>query len=341
MLDFVQKRNWYYLLSILVLLPGVISLIIPPSLKPGIEFSSGSMIEVSFQNSVKEADLRTEMSSLGHPEARVQGTGQNRFLVRTSVLEGSAEQTPEGGPQLLGEQQAITQALFNKFGPMLKDNGSLAADASGKPIAWTVQSSAVSGTVSREIGRKSALAVAAASIAILLYISWAFRSIPNPFRCGIVATIATLHDVVLVMGAYSILGKVFNMEVNTMFITGLLTVIGFSVHDTIVVLDRVRENRQRYPDLPLHECVNNSILQTLGRSINTSFTVVLSVTALLLIGGITIRPFLVVMLIGTITGTYSSIFVASQLLVTWEEGDVPRLFRRIIPKRTRAAVEEG
>lgn len=341
MLDFVQKRNWYYLLSILVLLPGVISLVIPPSLKPGIEFSSGSMIEVSFQNSVKEADLRAEMSSLGHPEARVQGTGQNRFLVRTSVLEGSAEQTPEGGPQLLGEQQAITQALFNKFGPMLKDDGSLAADASGKPIPWTVQSSAVSGTVSREIGRKSALAVAAASIAILLYISWAFRSIPNPLRCGIAATIATLHDVVLVMGAYSILGKVFNMEVNTMFITGLLTVIGFSVHDTIVVLDRVRENRQRYPDLPLHECVNNSILQTLGRSINTSFTVILSVTALLLIGGITIRPFLVVMLIGTITGTYSSIFVASQLLVTWEEGDVPRLFRRIIPKRTRVAVEEG
>jgi len=183
--------------------------------------------------------------------------------------------------------------------------------------------------------------VAVAAVAILLYISWAFRSIPNPFRCGIAATIATLHDVVLVMGAYSIFGKVFNMEVNTMFITGLLTVIGFSVHDTIVVLDRIRENRQRYPDLPLHECVNNSILQTLGRSINTSFTVVLAVTAMLLIGGVTIRPFLVVMLIGTITGTYSSIFVASQILVTWEEGDIPRLFRRIFPKRARAVAEEG
>jgi preprotein translocase subunit SecF len=131
------------------------------------------------------------------------------------------------------------------------------------------------------------------------------------------------------------------MEVNTMFITGLLTVIGFSVHDTIVVLDRIRENRQRYPDLPLHECVNNSILQTLGRSINTSFTVVLSVTALLLIGGVTIRPFLVVMLIGTITGTYSSIFVASQILVTWEDRDIPRLFRRIFPRRARTVVEEG
>jgi preprotein translocase subunit SecF len=281
------------------------------------------------------------MSALGHPEARVQGTGQNRFLVRTSVLEGSAEQAPEGGPQPIGEQESITRALFDKFGPMLKDDGSLAADASGQPIPWTVQSSAVSSTVSREIGQKSMLAVAVAAVGILLYISWAFRSIPNPFRCGIAATIATMHDVVLVMGAYSIFGKVFNMEVNTMFITGLLTVIGFSVHDTIVVLDRIRENRQRYPDLPLHETVNNSILQTLGRSINTSFTVVLAVTALLLIGGVTIRPFLVVMLIGTITGTYSSIFVASQILVTWEEGDVPRLFRRIVPKRARVVTEEG
>jgi preprotein translocase subunit SecF len=341
MLDFVRRRNLYYLISLLVLLPGVISLLIPPGLKPGIEFSSGSMFEVSFQNTVSEEDLRAEVTSLGHPEARVQRTGNNRFLVRTSVLEGSTEQTPEGGPQALGEQQSMTRSLFNKFGPMLKDDGSLATDASGQAIPWTVQSSAVSGTVSREIGRKSALAVAVAAVAILLYISWAFRSIPNPFRCGIAATIATLHDVVLVMGAYSIFGKVFNMEVNTMFITGLLTVIGFSVHDTIVVLDRIRENRQRYPDLPLHECVNNSILQTLGRSINTSFTVVLAVTAMLLIGGVTIRPFLVVMLIGTITGTYSSIFVASQILVTWEEGDIPRLFRRIFPKRARAVTEEG
>ncbi len=340
MFDFVRRRNWYYLLSALVLLPGIISLIIPPGLKPGIEFTSGSMFEVSFQNTVQESEMRAEMTTLGHPEAKVQSTGVNRYLVRTSELQGSATQAPEGAPQPIGEQQSITQALFNKFGPMLKDDGSLAKDSQGNPIPWTVQSSAVSGTVSREIGRNAAIAVIAASIAILLYISFAFRSIPNPFRCGIAATVATGHDVILVMGAYSIFGKVFNMEVNTMFITGLLTVIGFSVHDTIVVLDRIRENRTRYPDLPLHECVNNSILQTIGRSLNTSFTVIMAVVALLLIGGVTIRPFLVVMLIGTITGTYSSIFVASQILVTWEEGDIPRLFRRVFPKRTRRPVIE-
>jgi preprotein translocase subunit SecF len=331
MFDFVGKRNFYYLLSLLVLIPGVISLLIPPALKPGIEFSSGTSFTARFQNTVKEEDLRSEMAKLGHPEARVQRTSENKFLIRTEELAGTA-QAPDLGPAPAGERENLETALVDKFGNMV--------DAKGEVVNRFIEYASVSATVSREIGQKSAFAVAAAAIAILLYISWAFRSIPNPFRCGIAATIATMHDVVLLMGAYSIFGKVFNMEVNTMFITGLLTVIGFSVHDTIVVLDRIRENSQRYPDLPLHTCVNNSILQTLGRSINTSTTVVLAVVALLLIGGVTIRPFLVVMLIGVITGTYSSIFVASQILVTWEEGDIPRLFRRVIPKRA-PAVSEG
>lgn len=325
MFDFVGKRNWYYLLSLLVLLPGIISLLIPPALKPGIEFTSGSTMTARFQNPASENDLRAEMSALNHPEARVQRTGENEYLVRTSELKGTAAQTPELAPPPMGERQAIEAALVQKFGPMINANGGV--------VNGFIDYASVSAAVSREIGQKSAIAVAVAAVGILLYISWAFRSIPNPFRCGIAATIATMHDVVLVMGAYSILGKVFNMEVNTMFITGLLTVIGFSVHDTIVVLDRIRENSQRYPDLHLHQRVNNSVLQTLSRSINTSFTVILAVVALLLIGGVTIRPFLVVMLIGTITGTYSSIFVASQILVTWEEGDVPRFFRRVLPKR--------
>ncbi len=298
---------------------------------PNSEFSSGTTFTARFQNAVKEEDLRSEMAKLGHTEARVQRTGENKFLIRTRELQGTA-QAPDLGPAPAGERENLETALVDKFGSMI--------DANGNVVDRFIEYASVSAAVSREIGQKSTFAVAAAAIAILLYISWAFRSIPNPFRCGIAATIATMHDVVLLMGAYSIFGKVFNMEVNTMFITGLLTVIGFSVHDTIVVLDRIRENSHRYPDLPLHTCVNNSILQTLGRSINTSTTVILAVVALLLIGGVTIRPFLVVMLIGVITGTYSSIFVASQILVTWEEGDVPRLIRRLIPKRA-PAVSEG
>ena len=333
MFDFVGKRNFYYLLSLLVLIPGIISLLIPPALKPGIEFSSGTTFTARFQNEVDEEQLRSELAGLGHGEARVQRTGENKYLIRTEELTGSAE-APPTGPAPAGERESIEAALVERFGSMI--------DANGEVVDRFIEYASVSATVSREIGQKSAFAVGAAAVAILLYISWAFRSIPNPFRCGIAATIATMHDVVLVRGAYSIFGKVFNMEVNTMFITGLLTVIGFSVHDTIVVLDRIRENSQRYPDLPLHTCVNNSILQTISRSINTSTTVVLAVVALLLMGGVTIRPFLVVMLVGTITGTYSSIFVASQILVTWDEGDVPRLFRRLLPKRKRApAASEG
>lgn len=327
MFDFVGRRNWYYLLSLLVLLPGVISLIIPPALKAGIEFTSGTTFTARFQQDVNENDLRSALGDLGHPEARVQRTGENKFLVRTSELKGTTE-APPLGPAPEGERDTLEARLVERFGSMI--------DAQGNVVDRFIEYASVSSTVSREIGRNAAIAVGAASVAILLYISWAFRSIPNPFRCGIAATIATLHDVVLVVGAYSLLGKLFDMEVNTMFITGLLTVIGFSVHDTIVVFDRIRENNARYPDLDFATSVNNSILQTLGRSINTSFTVILAVVALLLIGGVTIRPFLVVMLIGVITGTYSSIFVASQILVTWEERDIPRLFRRVVPRRAPA-----
>jgi preprotein translocase subunit SecF len=152
--------------------------------------------------------------------------------------------------------------------------------------------------------------------------------------------VALLHDVVLVVGAFSIFGKVFDIEINTMFLTGLLTVMGFSVHDTIVVFDRIRENLRRIEGVDFPECVNVSLNQTLARSVNTSFTVVLVLTAMLVMGGVTIRDFLLVLLIGIISGTYSSIFMASQLLVTWEEGDIQRLFRRFLPRRRRAEPAE-
>ena len=254
MLDFVRRRNWYYLLSLLVLLPGIISLHRPARAEAGHRVHQRQHVRSQLPEHRPETDMRAEMTAARPSRGEGAATGVNRYLVRTSELAGSAD----AGARR--RAAADRRAAIDNAGALQQ----VRADAQGRrqpgdrrlqgnPIPWTVQSSAVSGTVSREIGRNAAIAVVAASIAILLYISWAFRSIPNPFRCGIAATIATGHDVVLVMGAYSIFGKVFNMEVNTMFITGLLTVIGFSVHDTIVVLDRIRENRQRYPDLPLHE----------------------------------------------------------------------------------------
>jgi preprotein translocase subunit SecF len=331
MFDFVGRRNWYYLLSLLVLVPGIISLIIPPSLKPGIEFTGGTTFTVRFAQSVHQDALRSALSDLGHPEAIVQRTGENRFLVRTRELEGAAS-APEVGPAPPSERDTIEAGLQQRFGDFLDNEGKV----SNRFIDFYI----VSGTVSEEIGRNAGFAVIAASVAILLYISWAFRAVPKPFLFGTAAIVALLHDVVLVVGTFSIFGKVFGMEINTMFLTGLLTVMGFSVHDDIVVFDRIRENLRRGEGRDFPECVNVSLNQTVARSINTSFTVVLVLVAMLLMGGVTIRDFLLVLLIGIISGTYSSIFVASQLLVTWEERDIQRLFRRLLPWRRRPAPVE-
>jgi preprotein translocase subunit SecF len=320
MLDFVSKRNWFYLLSFIVLLPGAISLVIPPALKAGIEFTSGTTFTVRFAEEVEADQLGDALGNLGHPEARIQGTGGSQFLVRTAELKGAAAAI-EVGPARPGEREEIETALADRFGPLV--------DSQGNETGRFIEFSSVSAAVSREIARNSALAVAAAAAAIFLYLSWSFRHVPTPFRYGAGAVIALMHDTLLVVGVFSILGKVMNFEINTMFITGLLTVIGFSVHDTIVVFDRVRETVRRGEGHSLPECVNESLLQTMGRSLNTSLTVVFAILALLLMGGETMRPFLWVLLIGTVTGTYSSIFNASMVLVTWEEGDIPRLWRRL------------
>ena len=192
----------------------------------------------------------------------------------------------------------------------------------------------ISPIVAEETVRKAIIAMVVASVAILFYITWAFRRIPNSFRYGVAALLALVHDLVIVLGTFSILGKVANMEVNAMFIVGLLAVAGYSVNDTIVVFDRIRENVARNIDRPLISSVNTSLLETFGRSLNTSATTMFVLIALILFGGPTILSLLVVLLIGVLVGTYSSIFVASQFLVMWEQGEIGRVFRR--SRRTQA-----
>ena len=321
-LDFVHRRGWYFLLSALILIPGSISLLTPPALKPGVEFASGTSMTIRFEESVAAEDLRSTLADVGHDEARVQRTSEGDFIIRMGELEGVAD-VPPVGPAMPSEREGIENALEEDFG------------------AFTVRDFAsVSEIISREIARDATIALVAAGVAILLYIIWAFRHLPKPWRYGICAIIAVLHDTLIVVGAFSIFGKVFGMEINTMFITGLLTIIGFSVHDTIVVFDRIRENITRNPGVELPEIVNASLTETLARSLNTSLTLVLTIGALLLLGGVTIQSFLLVLLIGVVAGTYSSIFVAAQLLVAWEEGDVLRVFRRVIP-RPRPAPAPG
>jgi preprotein translocase subunit SecF len=188
----------------------------------------------------------------------------------------------------------------------------------------------VGASVGASIRNRSVLAVGAAAIGILLYIAWAFRNTQNPLLYGVCAIVAMLHDAIIVLGLFAILGHFADVEVDALFITALLTVIGFSVHDTIVVFDRIRENLRNKSIGDFEEVVNYSIAQTVVRSLNTSVTVVLTLLALLLFGGSTTREFVLALLVGVIAGTYSSIFNASQLLVSWEKGEIQGAFQRII-----------
>ena len=191
----------------------------------------------------------------------------------------------------------------------------------------------VSPSIASETVRNAIIIVALASVAILFYITWAFRRIDSPFTYGVAAIIALVHDVVIVLGLFSVLGRIVDLEVNAMFIAGVLTIIGYSVHVTIVVFDRIRENLARGVARNLSDTVNLSIQDTLGRSLNTSLTLVFTILALLLFGGVTIKDFLAVLFLGITVGTYSSIWIASQLLLVRESGGVIGL----LTGRTRTA----
>ena len=303
MINFVGRRNWYFLISGVIILIGVVSLIVF-GLRWGIEFTGGSMITVGFEQEVAQEELRAVMAELGYDDAIIQKTEVGDFLVRTTLLSDE-------------DMMLIRETLNDRFGE---------EPTVSEPYA-------VSESIGKEITGYASIAVFVAAIGILLYVTWAFRRLKRPFRFGVCAIVALVHDVLIVLGIFSLLGVFLDIEINAMFITGVLTVIGYSVNDTIVVFDRIRENMARSTGSPLETTVNNSIMDTIGRSLNTSLTTLFVLLALFLLGGVTIHNFVLVLLIGVIVGTYSSICIASQLLVVWENGEFGRLFRRIMPKR--------
>ena len=217
--------------------------------------------------------------------------------------------------------QTITLLTLSVIDPstLLKFKAALAN--SGNYI-YVLDNATVSGSVAGETTRNAFLAVAAAAVFILLYIWFAFRKVTKPWRYGACAIIALLHDVLVVLGVFSILGWLLHIQIDALFITALLTVCGFSVHDTIVVFDRIRENMQRRTSETFEQVVNASLVQTMARSLNTSLTVLFTLSALTLFGGTTIRTFTLALLVGIFSGTYSSIFNASMLLVIWERGEL-------------------
>jgi preprotein translocase subunit SecF len=197
------------------------------------------------------------------------------------------------------------------------------------PIAAVRQQATVGPVISAELIQQALILIAVGSVGILLWITLRFRD----FKMGVTAITALIHDVVVVVGSFAILGTIAGVQVDALFVTAMLTVIGFSVHDTIVVYDRIRENRSRHAGEPFPLIVNHSILQTIGRSLNTSATVVITLLALLLFGGDAIRYFVLALLIGIVSGTYSSIFNASALLVSWHEWEASRDAARVATAR--------
>jgi preprotein translocase subunit SecF len=321
MFNFVRNRKWFYLFSALLILPGAISLLLPGGLNPGIDFTSGTIMTIQFEQPVDQDRLRIAFAQLGHSEAIVQQSSENTFVVRTRPLT-QAEQGQAGTGT--SERQVIEQKLSDQFGPL-----------------QILNLDQVSPLIAAEIVRYAILAVGAASVCILLYLWWAFNKVTHPVRYGTTAVIALVHDALVVLGIFSILGRLFpaQIELESTFIVAVLTVIGFSVHDTIVVFDRIRENFIRRSGEGFEDVVNHSLAQTLTRSLNTSLTVILTLVVLMLFGGVTIRTFVLALLIGITTGTYSSIFVASMLLVSWNLGDFKWLwpFRRRALQPARAA----
>ena len=310
MLNIVGKRGWYFIISALIILPGLVSMIIPPGwatldsgLNPGIDFTSGSVMDVRFERPVSQGQIQERMNALGHPEALIQSTGSNSVLIRTKVL----DEAEFGG---VSERQRIQDDLEDNIAGI----ESIAFDS-------------ISPIIAAETVRNTFLALLAASVFILLYIWYAFRRAPRAYRYGISAVIALVHDTLIVLGIFSILGRLINLEVNSTFIIGILTVAGYSVNDTIVVFDRIRENVIRHPERAFDSLVNLSIVETIGRSLNTSFTTLMVLLAMLLIGGPSIRGLLLVVAIGVVVGTYSSVFIAAQFLVIWDRREFGNIFR--------------
>ena len=302
MTTLASRRYLWFAISLIVIVPGLVSLVLF-GVRLGIDFTGGTLWELRFERSVAIEDVRRTLAENGFEGAVVQRSGaeqDNTVLIRMKELtEGSAQ------------KQALEATIEAEHGPFAER-----------------EFSTVGAAVGREIRNRAILAVAIASIGILLYMAYAFRNTQNPLLYGTCALVAMLHDVLIVVGVFSILGEVANVEIDALFVSALLTVIGFSVHDTIVVFDRIRENLAKRVDPSFEEVVNYSLAQTLVRSLNTSLTVVLTLLALYLFGGSTTRNFVLALLIGVVSGTYSSIFNASQLLVAWENGEIQRFFGR-------------
>jgi preprotein translocase subunit SecF len=305
-MNIIKNRYLYFLISLLIIIPGLIFLIlnwtnIGTPLPLGIDFSGGSLLEIKFAANRPSTEQVQSAYQKYAPDAGpiIQPLGDDSYSIRSKTIDD-----PTKG-KIVSELQA----------------------SAGNAITVLAFSS-VSAAVGAEVTKAAGFAILLAAFAILAYIWFAFRGVSHAGRYGAAAIIAMLHDILVVIGVEAILAYFLGWEVDAMFLTALLTVIGFSVHDTIVVFDRIRENTTVYRRVDYETLVNHSIVQTLVRSINTQLTVMFTLLALVLFGGDSIRHFVIILLVGILSGTYSSIFNASPILVVWENREWRTWFKR-------------
>ncbi len=302
-MDIIGKGRVVGYISAVLVIVSIVLLFVP-GLNLGIDFESGTTFTYAFEGIEPETDdVREAVAAADHDEAIVQGLGNGEYLIRISEIQE-------------GEAEEILAVVTERIG-----------------VAPTVlDTTTVGRSVADDTVRNAISAVVIAAIFVMIYIVWAFRSVPNSYRYAIAAIVALGHDVALTLGVFAVLGEVLGVEVNAIFIVGILTVIGYSVNDTIVIFDRLRENTLIAPNRPFRNTVNLSINETITRSLATSITTATVILAMLLFGGSTLRDFLIVLLTGVVVGSYSSIFVASNMLVAWDSGTLGRLvgapFRR-------------
>ena len=306
MIDIVGKRMWFFSLAVILALVCGISLGVF-GLKTGIDFAAGSLLTVKFDQPVKPADVEARLPGFGY-------TGSAEMDAQGNIVVRTVELTPE-------QKATLKTDLTNAFGN-LTELGFENVD----PI------------VAKQTAQAAIIATAVASVGILLYIAFAFRKMPKPFHYGVSSVAGLLLNVIVVLGVFSILGKVANWEIDLALVTGILTVIGYAINDTIVIFDRIRENQKKYPGTDFAVVVNNSLVDVMTRELMTGIGVLFVLVALLLFVGPTIKNLVVVLMVGIYFGTFTSMFIASPLLVVWEKrGDWGSFFA----KKPKEALIQG
>jgi len=299
MINIVAKRLWFLGASSIILLVGVISLTIPPHLNLGIDFLSGTGVTVKFEKNIETSQIENQFQKIGLGSPNIQSMGDKTFFIRTEKLSDFDIENNDSNVSRNDLEKTIEEVDKNAEIIEIESVGTKVAE----------------GTI-----RNSIIAVSVASLFVMLYVLYAFRRLEKSYRFALSAVLTLIHDVVLVTGIYALLGHIFGLQVNSVFIVALLTVIGYSVNDTIVIFDRIRENQIKFPDNNYSLNINISINESIIRSIGTSLTTLLVLLSMLILGGSTLREFIIVLILGVIVGTYSSIFIASQFLIIWEDG---------------------